>query len=56
MRRADYDILANTLASLDMRPSVKLRVVEAIADALHESYSNFDRQKFIEVAMGVRHG
>jgi hypothetical protein len=54
MTRKDYEVLANCLKSLEIRPSVKLLIVEAIAGELAIHYPNFKRQTFIEVAMNMR--
>ena len=53
MHRSDYETLANTIRLLAIRPSIKLRMVEAIADEFDKAYSNFNRHKFIKVAMGM---
>ena len=53
MTRKDFNLLANCLKSLEIRPSVKLLVVETIASELAQHYPNFKRQLFIEVSMGL---
>ena len=54
MTRKDFKILAETMAKLDLRPSVKLQIVEALASELSYHYPNFKRQLFIEVCMKLR--
>ncbi len=53
MRRADYTMLADALARLELNRRLKMRIVESIADELAACYTNFNRQRFVTAAMGV---